>query len=180
MDQDSLQRFAEAVRSTWGPLSSELVESTRGRLATLLGAPDGEGWRRGLLEDGPESRELVRDPVHDFVLLAHTERAGLYRPPHDHGRGWVVYGVLRGEMEMRTYRRVHDLRGDAHLVQRESFTLRPGDVRVFLPGDIHDTRCTSGPLTLLRFTSRDLKKEEVTRYPQPMGATVAEARGRGA
>jgi hypothetical protein len=42
-------------------------------------------------------------------------------------------------------------------------------VKVFLPGDIHDTRCTSGPALLLRFTERDLRKEDkvehrVTRY----------------
>jgi hypothetical protein len=48
--------------------------------------------------------------------------------------------------------------------------LRRGDVRVFLPGDIHDTRCTSGPLTLFRFTSRDFKREDVTRYPEPTSA----------
>jgi quercetin dioxygenase-like cupin family protein len=94
-------------------------------------------------------------------------------PPHDHGRGWVIYAVQRGEMEMSTYRRVHDLRGNAHIVKRESFVLRPGDVRVFLPGDIHDTRCTAGPLTLFRFTSRDFKKEEVTRYPDPRSAASA-------
>ena len=38
-----------------------------------------------------------------------------------------------------------------------------------LAGDIHDTRCLAGPLTLFRFTSRDFKKEEVTRYPDPRG-----------
>ncbi len=171
MVEDSLQRFTDAVSSTWGPLSSDLVESSRQHLARLLDAPTSEAWLAALLEGGPESTELYRDPTHDFLLLAHTEQSGLYRPPHDHGRGWVIYAVLRGEMEMGTYRRVHDLRGNAHLVKRESFSLRPGDIRVFLPGDIHDTRCTAGPLTLFRFTSRDFKKEEVTRYPEPRSAS---------
>jgi hypothetical protein len=168
MDKDSLRTFAEAVSSTWGPLTSELVETSRQHLARLLGAPVNEPWLATLLEDGSESSELYRDPAHDFRLLAHTEQAGLYRPPHDHGRGWVIYAVQRGEMEMGTYRRVHDLRGNAQLVRRETFSLRPGDIRVFLPGDIHDTRCIAGPLTLFRFTSRDFKKEEVTRYPRPV------------
>jgi len=173
MVEDSLQEFTKAVGSTWGPLTSELVASSRYHLARLLDAPPTEAWLAALLVDGFESRELYRDPAHGFLLLAHTEQAGLYRPPHDHGRGWVIYAVQRGEMEMGTYRRVHDLHGNAHLVKRESFSLRPGDIRVFLPEDIHDTRCTAGPLTLFRFTSRDFKKEEVTRYPEPTSAASA-------
>jgi hypothetical protein len=170
MVKDSLQRFTEAVSSSWGPLTSELVASSRHHLAQLLEAPSTEAWLAALHSDAPETRELYRDPAHDFLLLAHTEQPGLYRPPHDHGRGWVIYAVQRGETEMSTYRRVHDLHGNASIVWRESFVLRPGDIRVFLPGDIHDTRCTAGPLTLLRFTSRDFKKEEVTRYPEPRSA----------
>ncbi len=173
MVQTSLQRFVDAVSPTWGPVTSELVESSRNRLAQLLEAsPATEAWLAALHVDAPESRELHRDTTRDFLLLAHTEQAGLYRPPHDHGRGWVIYAVQRGEMEMATYRRVHDLRGSAHLVKRESFVLRAGDIRVFLPGDIHDTRCTMGPLTLFRFASRDLKKEDVTRYPDPAVCTA--------
>ena len=170
MVKDSLQKFTEAVSSSWGPLTSELVAGSRHYVAQLVEAPASEAWLAALHSDAPESRELYRDAAHDFLLLAHTEQAGLYRPPHDHGRGWVIYAVQRGEMEMSTYRRVHDLRGNARIVKRESFALRPGDIRVFLPGDIHDTRCTAGPLTLFRFTSRDFKKEEVTRYPEPTSA----------
>lgn len=170
MIKDSLQTFTEALSSTWGPLTSEQVASARRHVARLLEASASEAWLSALHRDAPESRELYRDPAHDFLLLAHTEQAGRYRAPHDHGRGWVIYAVQRGEMEMGAYRRLHDLRGDAYLVKRESFVLRAGDIRVFLPGDIHDTRCTAGPLTLFRFTSRDFKKEEVTRYPEPNDA----------
>jgi hypothetical protein len=170
MNKDSLHTFTEALSSAWGPLTSELVGVARSRMARLLEAPTTEAWLATLHREAPESKELYRDPARDFLLLAHTEQAGLYRPPHDHGRGWVVYAVQRGELEMSTYRRVHDLRGASHLVKRESFVLRTGDVRVFLPGDIHDTRCTSGPLTLFRFTSRDFKREDVTRYPEPPSA----------
>jgi hypothetical protein len=168
--KDSLQRFTEALASKWGPLTSELVEHAHNHVTQLLATPAAELWLAALHAEAPESKELYRDPVREFMLLAHTELGGLYRPPHDHGRGWVIYAVQRGEMAMSTYRRVHDLRGNARIVRRESFVLRPGDVRVFLPGDIHDTRCTTGPLTLFRFTSRDFKKEEVTRYPEPRPA----------
>jgi hypothetical protein len=113
------------------------------------------------------------------MLLAHSEPTGLYRPPHDHGRGWVIYALARGELEIGTYARVEDREGHVHLVKRDSTVLRAGDARVYLPGDIHDTRCLSGPALLLRFTERDLKKEDleahqVTRYVARDGAwTVA-------
>ena len=175
MTENSLQTFATAMSTSWGPLASELVASARHHLARLLDATATEPWRAALDGKAPESVELYRDPVHGFLLLSHTEQTGLYRPPHDHGRGWVVYAVERGDMEMTTYRQVHDLRGNSYLVRRESFVLRSGDLRVFLPGDIHDTRCTAGPLRLLRLTSRDFKKEDVTRYPAPNAAIHEQA-----
>jgi hypothetical protein len=173
MSEDSLQAFAAVTRRTWAALSSEVVASMRTHVERLLDASPGEPWLAALHANAPESSELYRDATHEFLLLAHTEQAGLYRPPHDHGRGWVLYGIQRGEMEMATYRRVHDFGGNAYLVKREVFTLSAGDVRVFLPEDIHDTRCVVGPLTLLRFTSRDFKKEEVTRYPAPQSGARA-------
>ena len=111
MIKDSLRVFTDAVRSAWGPLTSELVASCAEQVACLLDAPATEAWLTSLHADAPGSRELYRDPAHDFLLLAHTEVPGLYRPPHDHGRGWVF-----------------------------------------------------------RLTSRDFKKEEVTRYLEPRGA----------
>lgn len=170
MTDTEVRTFIAEVGAVWGPLTSELVATCRERLAALLDASAAEPWLASLHADEPESRELHRDAIHDFLLLAHTEQRGRYRPPHDHGRGWVLYAVQRGELETSSYRRIHDREGAARLVRRETFLLRPGDVRVFLPGDIHDTRCTAGPLTLLRFTSRDLSREEVTRYPAPPNA----------
>lgn len=168
--KNSLQRFTESASTTWGPLTSDLVAGLRRQIEQLLEAPDAEDWLAALHEEAAESRELYRDPDHGFLLLAHTESPGLYRPPHDHGRGWVIYAVQRGETEMGTYARVHDARGNMQLVKRDSRVLRAGQIGVYLPGDIHDTRCTAGPLLLYRFTSCDLKKENVTRYAQRDGA----------
>jgi hypothetical protein len=169
MRKNSLQRFSESASTTWGPLTSELVASLRRQMEELLETPTTEHWLSALHEEAAENRELYRDPVHDFLLLAHTESTGLYRPPHDHGRGWVMYAVQRGETEMGTYSRVRDASGQMHLVKRDSTVLRPGQIGVYLPGDIHDTRCVAGPLLLYRFTSCDLKKENVTRYTQRNG-----------
>ena len=174
MDCTSLQIFIESVRSIWGPLTSAMVAGCRQRLEELLKAPATEEWLAALHRDAPAARELYRDPVHGFELLAHVEPTGLFRPPHDHGRGWVIYGVQQGEMEIRTYGRVEEPDGQVRLVLREAYSVRPGEARVYLPGDIHDTRCTKGPVLYYRFTDRDLKKEEgegyaMTRYVERDG-----------
>jgi hypothetical protein len=104
------------------------------------------------------------------VLLAHTEAEGRYRPPHDHGRSWVIYGVQHGEMEMGTYASLDNPDGLQHLVKRDVTRVRPGDVQVYLPGDVHDTRCISGPALQFRFTERDLHHEtQITRYVEQHG-----------
>jgi hypothetical protein len=179
MAENSLERFVEGVRSAWGPLSSELIAACRHHLEELLKAPETEDWLAALKRDAPASRELYRDPEHGFLLLAHAEPAGQSRPPHDHGRGWVFYGVQQGLIEMRTYARVSDADGTEKLVEREIFPIPPGQCRVFLPGDVHDTR-SSDPTLIYRFTSRDLIKEDkdehrVRRYVERDGAWVERA-----
>ena len=174
MAHNSLERFIEGVRQIWGPLTSEVVAGCRQHLEELVNASSTEEWLATLHREAPAYKELYRDPVQGFALLAHTERAGLYRPPHDHGRGWVIYAIQHGEIEMGTYARVEAPDGSVKLVKRYSTLVRPGQVQVYLPGDIHDTRCISGPALLFRFTERDLKKEDqeerrVTRYVEQDG-----------
>ncbi|MEZ4299459.1 MAG: hypothetical protein R3B70_31195 [Polyangiaceae bacterium] len=175
MNNDALTTFIEQARAAFGPLSTDMIASVRAQLEQLAKAPGAEGWLQALLQEKPESKELYRDATHGFVLLAHTEPAGLYRPPHDHGRGWVIYALQHGEMEIRTYARAQDEDGRVRLVQRDTSRLRPGEARVYLPGDIHDTRCLDAPSLLFRFTERDLKREDqeahrVTRYVERDGA----------
>jgi hypothetical protein len=169
MAKDSLERFIEAVRSAWGPLSSGLAAECRQRLGELAMAPATEAWLAPLLQDPPGNQELYRDPEHGFMLLVHDAEAGQYRLPHDHGHGWVVYAVQHGEMEMGTFARVEDPGGAPRLVKRDATRMRAGDCRIYLPGDIHDTTCVSGDALIFRFTSCDLAVEEregrLTRYP---------------
>lgn len=177
MSGNALETFIAAVRAAWGPLTTELVGECRGQLETLLKASPSEPWLADLHARRPANEELYRDPDHGFVLLAHTEHAGLYRPPHDHGRGWVIYAMQEGEIEMRTYGRVEEPDGQVRLVQRDSTLMRAGQVQAYLPGDIHDTRCVSETALLLRFTERDLKVEDrthhrVTRYLDLNGVWV--------
>jgi hypothetical protein len=174
MSKNSLQIFTEETCAAWGALTSELAAGSCARIETLLKAQPSEPWLASLQRQLPEKSELYRDPDHGFLLLAHAEELGRFRPPHDHGRGWVIYGVQQGEMEIRTYGRIQDRDGQMRLVLRESYLARPGEARVYLPGDIHDTRCTRGPVLYYRFTDRDLKKEEseghvMTRYVERGG-----------
>lgn len=158
MKKDSLTKFIEEIRKIWGPLDSKLVMKTQALLEDLVHAPISEPWLAALPEDLDESRELYRDAKHGFILLAHTENEGLYRQPHDHGNGWVIYAVQRGEMEMGTYGRT-ERQGNVEIVQREKYRMTAGESRVYLPGDIHDTKCVSSSILMLRLTSCDLKTE---------------------
>ncbi len=63
-------------------------------------------------------------------------------------------------MEMGTYIRAVNQKGRCHLVNRETHAMRPGDHAIYLPGDIHHTRCLSDSVLVLRLTSCDLKKED--------------------
>jgi hypothetical protein len=180
MARDALETSIDGIRATWSPLSTELICACQQHLENLLKAPTSEEWLAALHKEGPANRELYRDPDYGFVLLAHTEYEGLFRPPHDHGRGWVIYAIQQGEIEMRTYGRVQGPDGSVKLVQRDSTLVRPGRVQVYLPGDIHDTRCVKGPALLFRFSERDLRKEDreehrVTRYADRGGVWVAGA-----
>lgn len=174
MTETSLSNFARNAHSAWGPLSTELVDECRRQAEALVRTAPSEPWLAALHESQPAGEELYRDPDHGFVLLAHTEHAGLYRPPHDHGRAWVIYAVQQGESEMGTYARVEDPDGRVRLVKRNTSLVRAGQVQVYLPGDIHDTLCMTNSALLFRFTERDLKVEDrqehrVTRYVERDG-----------
>jgi hypothetical protein len=177
MARNTLDAAMEGIRTAWGPLDTELIATCRQHLENLLEAPLTEEWLSKLHREAPANQELHRDPTHGFVLLAHSEYAGLYRPPHDHGRGWVIYAMQQGEIEMGTYARIEREDGSVQLVKRNSTVVRPGQVQVYLPGDIHDTRCVKGSALLFRFTERDLKREDkeehrVTRYAERNGAWI--------
>ena len=177
MAHHSLDAFVAAVRADWGPIGTELVARCRGHLDDLTLAGESEEWLASLLAEGPATRELHREPSNGFMLLAHSEWKDLYRPPHDHGRAWVVYGVQSGALEIGTYAKVAGAKGQ-RLVRRDTIVLRPGEARAYLPGDIHDTRCLTESALVFRFTERDLRREDqvermVTRFVQCDGEWFA-------
>ncbi len=176
MTNSSLDRFIAAVRADWGQISTRLVRQCRDHLDQLTASPEAEDWLATLVAERPATRELHREPG-SFMLLAHAEQGGLYRPPHDHGRAWVVYAVQSGELEIGTYARVAGPDGD-RLVRRETTVLKTGNAQAYLPGDIHDTRCLTPQALVFRFTERDLKHEDqvdhqITRFVERDGEWFA-------
>ena len=177
MVSNSLDSFISDMKASWGPLSSKVVASSKAHLEVLASASSDEIWLASLHKNASPYEELYRDPVDGFILLAHTETIGLYRPPHDHGRSWVIYVVQSGEIEMSSYVRTLDQEGRVQLVKRDSTLVQSGQAMVYLPGDIHDTCCVSETALLFRFTERDLKKEDkeegkVTRFVERDGIWI--------
>jgi hypothetical protein len=167
MEPDTLTRFIQAARAAFDD-GRDPATAVRDALHTLVTTPRDAPWLHALHAAQPARAELYRDPAHGFLLLAHSEPTDLYRPPHDHGRSWVIYALQHGEMDVGTYTRTNDARLGVRLHKRDSTRLRAGDVRVYREGDIHDTRCLAGPSLLFRFTARDLADEQrggfLTRY----------------
>ncbi len=156
----SLDRFVEEIQSVWTGLDSQTIHDTHRLLRHLINAATlDEPWLAQLHDERPATVELYRDPLHDFILLGHTEPPGHRWPPHDHGAGWVFYAVQHGESRMETYKSVTSSKGETRLVSRGSFTLGSGQSQVFLPGDVHSTECLSDYLVQLRLTGSDFKAE---------------------
>lgn len=159
MEQDSLSKFIKEIRRIWGSLDSDLVAKSKTLMEELATSSSNEPWLADI--QGAEiSRELFRDPEHGFILSAYTEQEGRYRAPHNHGNGWVIYAVQSGQMEMRTFARLPSDDTNATLVRRDKYLINKGEARAYLPGDIHDTRCVSSSVLVLRLTSLDLKIEK--------------------
>lgn len=159
MQNTGLETFIAAVQKYWSGLNTETVETVRQLLVDLTKSAADELWLKEIIDERPAAKELYRDAEHGFILLAHSEDKGQYRHPHNHGAGWVFYAVLSGEIEMTTFAQITNTSGETRLVSRGSDVMSGGQCRVFLPGDIHDTRCLTEGFIQFRLTSTDFKKE---------------------
>ncbi|PIP93525.1 MAG: hypothetical protein COW00_15185 [Bdellovibrio sp. CG12_big_fil_rev_8_21_14_0_65_39_13] len=107
-----------------------------------------------------EGIELYRDKEQGFILIAYRETQDTYRIPHNHGNGWVIYSVLEGEVEMGNYFNWQKTADRSQLILKDKVILKKGDVQIYYPGDIHDTKCLSENALIIRLTSCDLSVEE--------------------
>ncbi|PCK32906.1 hypothetical protein [Pseudoalteromonas piscicida] len=158
--QSSLDRIINDIKANWSGLNSSTTVTIRELLSELTESSQHEPWLESIMRERLAAKTLYRDPKYGFMLLVHAEDKGTYRPPHDHGAGWVFYAVQSGVMEMTTYKSITTANGKTHLVSRGKETLKAGDCRVFLPGDIHDTHCLTDDFIQYRLTSCDFKEEK--------------------
>lgn len=160
MHTNALSFFIEQARSHWSGLNTNTVVNIKKLMKGLANTPSTELWLQELHSAQRESVELYRDSEYGFILLAHVEKRGRYRRPHNHGAGWVFYAVQHGQMEMASYGQVTDSTGETCIVSRGTQTLRQGHCNAYLPGDIHDTRCISDYALMFRLTSCDFSDEK--------------------
>lgn len=136
------RKFIESVKGAYDERRSEerLVFCVSDALGALLqdkhylndfGLPRGGEYQTYL---------LYTDSERGFMVTASTSRDKLYRPPHDHGPTWAVYGVYTGDIDMKRYQRVDDRRKDgyAELDRVAEFRARPGMVDAIVAGGIHE------------------------------------------
>lgn len=136
-----LSNAIKLLRNSWKEIDPEILKSVMAE------------FRKVKLQS-EDLKELYRDPDFGFVITAYRETKDTYRIPHNHGRGWVLYTVLEGKMEMGSFGFIDKL------FLRNIELLEAGKSALYFPGDIHDTRCLTSESIILRLTSCDLKVEE--------------------
>jgi predicted metal-dependent enzyme (double-stranded beta helix superfamily) len=186
----SVEAFIEDVRqafsSTKDPRSQ--AQAIARHLTELLAVP---GWAEEKLRKQAEAGggaldlhvdEKLGHPGPDttpgFKLMCSLSQGTVptVNTPHDHGAGFVVYGVYQGENEHTTWRWTHP-EGDhisTQLSPQTTFKLTAGQVAFFLPGEIHSVRRSVEDRTIiLRIESRDLDNLWRHRYDAEASSAMA-------
>ena len=119
----------------------EGLEKVRELLETALNDPDFIAETLGPDATSPRNI-LYEDPDLGFCILAHVYTSAKTSPPHDHGPGWAIYGQAKGSTEMSDYKLLEKPSDGApgRVEHVETYTLNPGDARVYQKGDIHSPK----------------------------------------
>ena len=134
-----------------GPRDDELVEATK-KILSLPGldtAVANPAWS-GSTEEGAATGWLYQDG--DVRIVRGTLPAGFTLPPHNHG-GWNIFGIYRGAVHYRSYRRLDD-RSRPHVADlevAEDRVMVDGDVTLLPapPDDIHAVTALAAVTTSL-------------------------------
>lgn len=148
------------IEANWKNLEMQSILNMKLVLQDLSLSQDLLAQLKTELKVSANGIELYRHNSQGFVLLAYSEAEGTYRIPHNHGDAWVIYAVAYGEVEMGNYFRMAQAHSEHRLILKNRERLIAGDTRLYLPGEIHDTKCISPNAVILRLTSNDLKEEE--------------------
>lgn len=159
MNTTALNAFTAQLEQIWGPLTSSLVSQSKELLEVLTQNCKNEDWLQDLIDNQYPAKEIYRSEKHGFVLMGHVEQRGDISPPHDHGNGWVLYSTVEGVVDMGIFHKVINPEGQLNLVQKDAYSLNPGQCSAYLPGDIHDTTSLEDNTIMLRLTSCDFMQE---------------------
>ena len=118
-------------------------------LQALLADPDfkvnSKDWPFCIPTDRAENLLFYEDPDYGFVINGLVKQPDRPTRIHDHAHIFTLYGVLDGGETIERYERVDDgSKPDYALVrQTDEFLVRPGDVDLVSPWQIHTER--NGP-----------------------------------
>lgn len=137
--------------------------SIAAHLSNLLTEP---GMAEVLVPPSAGQRDvLYRDSEFGFCILAHNYPGAKSSAPHDHGPTWAIYAQARGETEMTDFKVVEPASETApgKVVATQTYTLRPGDARVYNEGELH-APSRAAATSLLRVEGQDLSDVQRMSY----------------
>jgi hypothetical protein len=108
--------------------------------------------------DGEAPREIIyEDPELGFCICGHVYNNQAIGDPHDHGRGWALYGQAVGTTEMTDWEIIG---GGNHNGQKQvrpvkTYLMAPGDVHFYNVGAVHSPKRIK-PTKILRIESENL------------------------
>jgi hypothetical protein len=161
----SSQRHCRSRRLSHQPLVARLyyfssaglragsLDGVAGILEELLKAPTSASWIAALHRAAPKDRELYRDPLRGFLLWRTLKKRG----STGHRMTTPALGYLFCSAWRHRDSNIHPFASRREDQARETglHPVRSREPKVFLPADIHDTRCITGPALLFGFTGRN-------------------------
>lgn len=155
-----IENSVSTIQKSWQQLAIDSIEKIRSVVGGMSSDLEIQNYLQEVTRESPNGIELHRDQTEGFILLAYSESKGTYRAPHNHGNAWVIYSVVSGQVEMRSYINSPRVDGADRLILKSRETLLAGNTRIYFSGEIHDTLCVSESAVVLRLTSADLRVEE--------------------
>ena len=157
----SLQRLSEDIKRT---LKVDPGTAGKERVCTFVSEAliDPTFVSEHLKERAPgaDPREvLYEDEELGFCICGHVYSGEAIGEPHDHGSTWAIYGQAEGETRMTEWKVVEVGGSDQpKLVEPiETYTMKPGDVRLYDVGMVHSPH-REKPVKLLRVEGKNLDK----------------------
>jgi len=143
--ESALSRFIASARHLWveEPEAEKRWDRLVPLLRALLADPElrarSREWPARGPDDPPENLLFYQDPDFGFVVNGLVKAPHTRTPIHDHAHNWTLYGVLDGSETIERYERKDDGSEPDHAELRQTghFRVRPGDVDLVRPGQIH-------------------------------------------